>query len=196
MKEFNAFPVNAAPYAKIAAKLLTGPLSDDQKELWDDLLTYQVELTQYFEKITLDLIIDKRDGYAFLKQMELDDKGTTIGLVRRMPLTYEQTLVCVLLREWLFEFEATDTETKNLYITPKQFRDRLEVFFKEKSNQLKFIRELNKYLNDVEKMGFIKMVNENKTNPDDSRYEVKRIIKARITNDELVRFKEMMDGDA
>jgi hypothetical protein len=128
--------------------------------------------------------------------MEIDDKGTTIGLVRRIPLTYEQTLVCVLLREWLFEFESTDTETRNLYITPKQFRDRLEVFFKEKSNQLKFIRELNKYLNDVEKMGFIKMVNENKTDPDDSRYEVKRIIKARITNDELVRFKEMVDGDA
>jgi hypothetical protein len=192
----NELPVNAAPYARIAAKLLTGPLSDDQKELWEDLLKYQIELTQYFEKITLDLIIDKRDGYAFLKQMEIDDKGTTIGLVRRIPLTYEQTLVCVLLREWLFEFESTDTETRNLYITPKQFRDRLEVFFKEKSNQLKFIRELNKYLNDVEKMGFIKMVNENKTDPDDSRYEVKRIIKARITNDELVRFKEMVDGDA
>lgn len=151
MTEPNALPVNAAPYAKIAAKLLTGPMSDDQKDLWDDLLAYQVELTQYFEKITLDLIIDKRDGYAFLKQIELDDKGTTIGLVRRIPLTYEQTLVCVLLREWLFEFEATDTETRNLYITPKQFRDRLEVFFKEKSNQLKLIKELNKYLNDAEK---------------------------------------------
>ena len=196
MTEINPLPTNAAPYAKIAAKLLTGPLSDDQKDLWEELLKYQIELTQYFEKITLELIIDKRDGYAFLKQMELDNKGTTIGLVRRIPLTYEQSLVCVLLREWLFEFEATDTETRNLYITPKQFRDRLEVFFKEKSNQLKFIRELNKYLNDVEKMGFIKMVNEDKAEPDENRYEVKRIIKARITNDELVRFKDMMDGDA
>jgi hypothetical protein len=152
-------------------------------------------LAQYFEKIALELIVDKRDGYAYLKQLELDDMGNTIGLIRRMPLSYELTLICVLLREWLQEFEVNDLETANLYITPKQFRERLEMFFKEKANEVKFIKELNKYLDSCEKMGFLKLVRPDAANPDEHTYEVRRIIKARITNEELLRFKAQLEDE-
>lgn len=184
-----------AEYAKSASKLLQGPVFEDQSDIWDEINQYQVELTKYFEKIAINLIIDKRDGYAYLKQMELDETGTTIGLVRRIPLSYELTLVCVLLREWLLEFESDDLETVNLYITPKQFRERLEMFFKEKANELKFIRELNKYLNDCKEMGFLKLVHKDTIDSDEDQYEVKRLIKARITNDELSRFKQMLEDE-
>jgi hypothetical protein len=184
-----------AEYAKSASKLLLGPVFEDQPDLWNEINLYQIELTKYFEKIALSLIIDKRDGYAYLKQIELDDTGTTIGLIRRIPLSYELTLVCVLLREWLLEFESDDLETANLYITPRQFRERLEMFFKEKANELKFIRELNKYLNDCKEMGFLKLVHKDVIDSDEDRYEVKRIIKARITNDELSRFKQMLEDE-
>lgn len=184
-----------AEYAKSAGKLLLGPVFEDQPDIWNEINLYQIELTKYFEKIALSLIIDKRDGYAYLKQMELDDTGATIGLIRRIPLSYELTLVCVLLREWLLEFESDDLETANLYITPKQFRERLEMFFKEKANELKFIRELNKYLNDCKEMDFLKLVHKDVLDSDEDRYEVKRIIKARITNDELSRFKQMLEDE-
>ncbi|MCE7054296.1 DUF4194 domain-containing protein [Algoriphagus sp. AGSA1] len=98
---------NIAPYAKSAVKLLQGPVFEDQQDVWNEMLQYQVELTQYFERIAFDVLIDKRDG----------------------------------LREWLLEFESSDLETANLYITPKEFRDRMEMFFKEKANELKFIKE-------------------------------------------------------
>lgn len=137
---------NIVPYAKSAVKLLQGPVFEDQPDVWNEVLQYQVELTQYFERIALEVVIDKRDGYAYLKQFELDESGSTIGLVRRMPLNYDLTLVFVLLREWLLEFESSDLETANLYITPKEFRDRMEMFFKEKTNELKFIKELNRHL--------------------------------------------------
>jgi len=184
-----------APYAKAATNLLQGPVFEDQEGLWAETNKYRSELTQYFEKIAIELVIDNRDGYAYLKQMPLDDLGTTIGLIRRIPLTYELTLVCVLLREWLMEFELNDTETANLYITPKEFRDRLEMFFKEKANELKFIKELNRHLESCEKMGFLKLVHKEPTNPDEHRYEVKRIIKARITNEELIRFKKQLEDE-
>lgn len=183
-----------APYARIAVKLLQGAVSDDQEDLWQELVQYEVELTGFFEQIAVSLIIDKRDGYAYLKQMELEE-DKTIGLVRRTPLTYEMTLVCVLLREWIQEFETNDLETKNLYITPKQFRERLEMFFKERTNELKFIRELNKYLAECEKFGFVKLVHKDALYEDENRYEVKRIIKARITNDELEKFKKLLEDD-
>lgn len=186
---------DTAPYAKLAVKLLQAPVFDDQKEYWEDLIRYQIELIQYFGKIGLELILDTREGYAFLRQKELDDKGTTIGLMRRISLTYEQTLVCVLLRDWLEEFERTDTDSRNLYFTSRQFRDRLELFFKEKSNEIKFIRELNKYLNECESWGFIKLIHKHPSDAEENRYELKRIIKARISLDELKHFKEMMENE-
>jgi hypothetical protein len=186
---------NIAPFAKAATKLLQGPVFEDNAETWSEIRQYEVELIKYFERIALELVIDKRDGYAYLKQIELDDNGTTIGLIRRMPLTYELTLVCVLLREWLQESESDNLETANLYITPKQFRDRLEMFFKEKTNELKFVRELNKHLESCEKFGFLKLLYKSPNNSDDDRYEVKRIIKARITNEELMRFKQILEDE-
>jgi hypothetical protein len=184
-----------APYAKSAIKLLQGPVFEDIQDIWDETIRYQVELTQYFEKIALELVIDKRDGYAYLRQIELDESGSTIGLIRRMPLTYDLTLICVLLREWLLEFESNDLETANLYITPKQFRDRMEMFFKERTNELKFIRELNRHLDQCVDMGFLKLVHKDTINPDEHQYEVKRIIKARITPDELVNFKQQLEDE-
>lgn len=186
---------NIANYAKSAVRLLQGPVFEDQQDIWNDVIKYRVELTQYFEKIAVGVIIDNRDGYAYLKQLELDDSGLTIGLIRRMPLSYDLTLVCVLLREWLQEFESNDLETVNLYITPKEFRDRLEMFFKEKANELKFIRELNKHLDSCEKMGFLRSIHKELANPDEDRYEVRRIIKARITNEELTRFKQLLEDE-
>ena len=115
--------------------------------------------------------------------------------MQRRPLTYDLSLVCVLLREWMDEFEASDTETANLYITARQFRERIELFFKEKANELKFVKELNRHLDQCEKMGFIKMISRGKSNPDDNRYEVKRIIKARITNEELTQFKAQLTNE-
>jgi hypothetical protein len=186
---------NPAPYARSAIKLLQGPVFEDSEDTWNEMIQYQVELTQYFEKIALELVIDKRDGYAFLKQTELDESGSTIGLVRRMPLTYDLTLICVLLREWLLEFESNDLETANLYITPKQFRDRMEMFFKERTNELKFIKELNRHLEQCVDMGFLKLVHKDEINSDEHRYEVKRIIKARITTDELSNFKQQLEDE-
>lgn len=184
-----------APYARSAVKLLQGPVSEDQEDIWNNLIQYQVELAKYFGQIALEVVIDKRDGYAYLRQTELDEAGLTINLVRRIPLTYDLSLVCVLLREWLLEFEASDLETANLYITPKAFRDRMEMFFKEKTNELKFIRELNRHLDQCVDMGFLKLVHKDAVTPDDHRYEVKRIIKARVTTEELAKFKQLLEDE-
>lgn len=184
-----------APFATSAVRLLRGPVFEDQSQLWNEINQYQTELTKYFSKIAIELIINKKDGYAFLKQIELDDNKRTIGLIKRIPLTYELTIVCVLLREWLMEFEANDLETAYLYISPKEFRNRMELFFKERSNEMKFIYELKRYMKECEKMGFLKLVHKNPTHTDDDRYEVRRIIKARVTIEELTRFKELLEDE-
>lgn len=187
--------LKVTPYAHAAVRLLRASVSEDQANLWQQVTGYQTELSIFFEKIGIALVIDKRDGYAYLKQIELDDAGATIGLVRRMPLSYELSLVCVLLREWLQEFELNDLETVNLYISPKQFRERIELFFKEKTNELKFIKDLNRHFISCEEMGFLKGINKTAAQADDYLYEVKKIIKARVTIQELAYFKQLLEDE-
>lgn len=184
-----------APYAKAAIQLLKGPVFEDQKNTWEELNRYEVEIRKYFEKIALELVIDKRDGYAYLKQIPVGELGQSIGLVRKMPLTYELSLVCVLLRDWLQEFESGDLDAVHLYISPRQFRDRLEMFFKEKTNELKFIKELNRYFKKCVEMGFLKAVNQEAKDPDEHIYEVRKIIKARVKAEELIKFKQQLQDE-
>jgi hypothetical protein len=44
-------------------------------------------------------------------------------------------------------------------------------------------------------MGFLKLVHKDEINPDEHQYEVKRIIKARITPDELSNFKQQLEDE-
>lgn len=184
-----------APYAGAVTKLLQGAIFDDQLELWDQLFEYQADVKNYFERIGLLLIIDRHDGYAYLKQLEIDEKGNTLGLMRRMPLTYELTLVCVFLREWLMEFEQDELQQARLIISPEAFRDRLELIFNKHIYEWKLFKELNRYMMECEKMGFLKLITNDTTHPDACRYEVKRIIKARITNRELEQFKNQLQDE-
>ena len=185
-----------APWAKVAARLLQGALFDDQTDLWALLTQYQGELRPYFAKLALELVIDDRDGYAYLRQLEDDNGAVQISLVRRRALTYEQSLVCVLLREWLDEFETDETaDSRELYISPRRFRERVELFFQEKSNQLKWMQQLDQHLKTLVELGFLKPLPAKGADPDDALYEVRRIIRARVTPDQLEEFRGMMERD-
>lgn len=177
------------PYASVIVKLLQGAVYYEDK-LWGELILHQTPIDRFFRLIGVELIVEEKDGYAFLRQKE-DEEGKTIGLIRRMPLTYEQTLLCVLLREWLDEFEITDTETRNLYVTHKQFRERIEMFFKEKSNQAKLLRNLDTLIKDMLGLDFLKKI-EDAPYPEERKYEVRRIIKSKITADKLFEFKQKL----
>jgi len=181
--------ITLLPYAPVIVKLLQGAVYSEDK-LWNELILNQYPIGRYLRQIGIELIVEEKDGYAFLKQIE-DEDGKTIGLIRRMPLTYEQTLLCILLREWLDEFEITDTETRNLYITHKQFRERIEMFFKEKSNQAKLLRNLDTLIKDMLSLDFLKRI-EDSPYPDERKYEVRRIIKSKITADMLIEFKQKL----
>jgi len=183
------------PWARCAARLLRGALHDDEEDHWNKLVIYKIELIGWFELIGVELIIDQRDGYAYLRQTEIDDKGTTVGLVQRRPLGYEVTLLCVILRKMLDEFELNDTSSRNLYITRKLLRVELETYFKEKANRMKLIKELNRYIEEVADLGYVKKVRSDSANPEEDSFEVRRILKARFDEDTLQYFLQQLEGE-
>lgn len=183
------------PYASVIVKLLQRPIYDENEKIWNNLLQYQVEISQYFEKIAIDLIIDRKDGYAYLKQVEIDDEKNTIGLIRRIPLKYEASLICIFLREMLDDFEINNVDQRNLYITHRQIKETIELFFKEKSNKVKLFAKFDNYIDSIVEIGFLKVISNTENSKDDTRYEVRRIIKAKITNDVLEDFKKKLEQD-
>lgn len=188
-------PATHEPYAHVIVKLLQGVVYDDNPKTWNDLIQYRLEITQYFQKIAIDLIIEPQDRYAYLKQISIDEEDNTIGLVRRMPMKYELSLLCVLLRMLIDDFEVSSTEQQNLYISHKRLKEELEIFFKEKSHKVKMIKELDRYIEQAEGLGFLKVIDKETKVKDETRYEVRRIIKAKITNDKLEEFKRKLQQD-
>jgi hypothetical protein len=183
------------PYAKALVQLLKGPVYSDDQEYWQHLLKYQVEITQHFGGLGLDTVIQKEDGYAFIRQIELDDKGSTIGLISRRPLTYEVSLLCVLLRKLLDVFEVSNTDNKRFYLKRKQLRAELETFFREKSNKVKLLKDLDSYINQVLELGYIKVTTSDEQFRDEDTFEVRSIIKARFSNDVCLDFLNQLKED-
>lgn len=57
------------------------------------------------------------------------------------------------------------------------------------------MKELDNYIEQAEKLGFLKSIDKETKAKDEMRYEVRRIIKAKITNDVLEEFKRKLQQD-
>lgn len=177
-------------YASVIIKLLQNVIYDDDKKYWNDVLNYETSVREYYAKIGIELILNRQDGYAYLKQMEFneDDKTRPIQLIRKIPLTYEMSLLCVLLREWLDENEVK-MSTDKLYVTGKQIKERIDLFFKDKANRKRLLDKFDNLITQAGNLGFLHTNKEDKLNADNTQYEVKRIIKAKISNEKLEELK-------
>lgn len=191
----------ATEWSSVCVKLLQGPLYEDENSsIWKLLLKYQRQISDYFEKIGLSVFVEQSDGYAFLEQIE-DDEGEaeTLRLIKRYPLSFEQSLLCVLLREVLEDFDASQSRSPICVISETEIRNRLSVYFKEKTDQTKLYREFTRYLNETISLGFLKEVpqpaiTKNTDAVIERQFEVRRILRAKITTEFLAEFKEKITG--
>jgi hypothetical protein len=184
-----------APYAGVIIKLLQDALYDDDKH-WKDLMAHQEELIDYFERIGVKLVIDENDGYAYVYQPEPDeddDARKLPRLVKRIPLSYEVTLICVMLREMLEEYDVRATDSVKFFTTNKEIKEKIELFFKDKTNKVKLLKNFDNYINQVTHLGFLKMLREDPKDKDNTQYEVKRVIKAKINNEKLEEIKQKLN---
>lgn len=176
-------PDQIAPYAPAVIRLLQGLLFSDDGGPWNILLTHETPVREYLAKIGLELVLNEADGYAFLRQPEWEgEDGQKIALprlTRRDRLSYHVTLMCALLRERLDQFEASTPETDRLIVTGDDLRDMLQPFLRERGDERALFKKIDETANRVVELGFLRRLGA------DNRYEVRLILKARISSDVL-----------
>lgn len=177
---------NIKPYSKAIVRLLKSTV-ERNSSVWGDIVHYQDEIQAYISQMGLELIVKKDEGFAFLKQFE-DSEGNTLGLITRRQIGFETSIVIVVLRQSLEEFDSNPTQflVTEKFITDSEIREELELFLQEGYNKLKFKKELEKYIRNTVELGYLKEISKKEN---ETKYQIHRIIKEKITLDILQEFK-------
>lgn len=177
---------NRKPYSKAIVKLLKSPI-ERNSNLWDDVVNYQVEIQDYVSQIGLELIVKKEEGFAFVKQFE-DSEGNTLGLIIRRQIGFETSIVIVVLRQSLEEFDSNPTQFQGAekFISDVEIKEEVELFLPEKFNRVKLMKELESYIKRIVELGYLKEVSKK---DNETKYQIHRIIKEKVTLDILQEFK-------
>ena len=179
-----------SPYARAVVCLLKGAVNASDR-CWNDILHYQIEIQRYLSQIGLELIVKRDEGFAYLKQMT-DESGNTLGLIPRKQLGFECSVLVIILREVLEEFDSNldELNATECYITGKEMKERIEMFLPERFNRVKLLNELDAYIARIVQLGFLIERNQ------DNRvfYQIHRIIKEKVTLDQLSEFKKKLES--
>ena len=178
------------PYSKAVVRLLKGVV-ENSDTTWSELLTYQAEIQNYISTMGLELILKKDEGFAFVKQMALDcDK--TINLVSRRQYGFEVSVMLVVLRQMLEDFDSNPTlsQATDKYVTAADIKEETKLFLPISYNKVKFEKDLDSNIERIVDFGFLVSP---KNGEGEKRYKIHRIIKEKITLDDLLDFKKQLN---
>ncbi|MCL2416439.1 MAG: DUF4194 domain-containing protein [Bacteroidales bacterium] len=176
-------------YSNILISLLKGIVYSDSK-YWSDLLDNEQDVRNYFYDINLDVVIDKSEGYAYLKQKEADEESeeSILKLIEKRQLNFYVSLLCLLLRKHLIESDS-EGESDKAILSKDEIVNLMKPFCKETTNEANQYKQITSAINKVVDEGFLR-----KMKTDDEQYEINRIIKAFINAEvvmtELVKFEQ------
>lgn len=142
---------------------------------WGTLDRHAGLVRDHFEAIGVDVVVDDTEGYAYLRSQDEDaDAEPLPRLVKRRSLTYNVSLLLVLLRKRLVEFETTGSEGK-LVLSREAVVEMLRVFLGESTNEARVIDRVDTTIRQVADLGFLRQL---RGQPD--HWEVRRILKAYV----------------
>src|SRR5574337_28551 len=181
------------PYAPVIIRLLQGVVYDDNRDLWNALIDHQARIREYFGVIGVDVLIHESEGFAFLKQRQAEEDAEIAlpNLIEKRQLGYVITLLSVLLVEKLIEFDVRGGDSTRLILGKDEIKEMVRIFLSDKTNEAKVMDSLDAPINKLAEYGFLR-----KLATGDDKYEVKRILKAKITADMLQDIKQRLEAHA
>lgn len=166
----------------VVTRLFKGVLyAENDEKVWQSLLGLTSHVRDYVSVLGLELILDESEGYAFLRSRE-DPDGTLPRLIARRTLTFNVSLLLVLLRRRLMEFDINSSEAR-LIMTEQDIVDMVSLFRPDSSNEARNLDRLRTDIKKVVELGFLR-----KLKGQADTYEVARILKAYVDAQWLEEF--------
>lgn len=180
--------LNHNRFGQVLICLLQGVLyRESDATLWQPLLELQARVRDYCLLIGLELILDEAEGYAYLRQRgAAGDEPALPRLVQRRQLSYPVSLILVLLRKKLAEFDATGGDTR-LVISREQIADQVRLFLPDTANEARLLDRMDTHLNKVVELGFL-----HRLRGQEHQFEVRRILKAFVDAQWLSEFEQRL----
>lgn len=174
-----------------AIRLLQGAIYAEDESTWSILLRNEADVESYFAEIGLSLVVDRSEGIAYVKQLGDDERCDGYERLPRLfhssRLTYETTLLCVLLRDEYRRFEDEEVENERCVVESDALFDTWKSFFAAASDEITLRRKLTTSFNQIEKLKFVR-----KLKSESEAWEVCKLLKARVPMDELENLKERL----
>lgn len=182
-----------ADFSSVVITLLKGVVYREEEERqWASLLALQARVREYVAVLNLELVLDEAEGYAFLKSRpdptEDEPSARLPRLVTRRPLSFPVSLLLVLLRKKLAEFDAGGGETR-LVLSRDDIVELVRVFLPEGPNEARLVDQIETNINKVVDLGFLhKLKPPSGADTRLAHFEVRRILKAFVDAQWLADF--------
>ena len=193
---------NLKPWSQVCIKLLQGPIfrQNVNDKLWEKLEMYESDIQAFFAILGVSVAIDKADGFAFLQQNDLNEEDDNVSrLIRQIPLTEEQSFLCILLRDELNKFDnPNNSQNKSsiLILRESELYEQFAMFYTSKTDQITAQNNFKKNLNRLCELGLLKELNPDDTEKE-SEYEVRRYVRAKIDSEFCEEFmKKLKEREA
>ncbi|MPZ96435.1 MAG: DUF4194 domain-containing protein [Propionibacteriales bacterium] len=156
---------------------------EHDEDSWLTIERQGADIRDHFATIGVDVVVDDVEGYAYLRSRpEVDGEEPLPRLVRRRSLTYNVSLLLVLLRKRLVEFETTGSEGK-LVLSRDQIVEMLRLFLADSTNEARVVDTAEATIKKAAELGFLRQL---RGQPE--HWEVRRVLKAYVDAQTLSDF--------
>lgn len=156
---------------------------ESAEDVWATLDRRGAPVRDHFATVGVDVVVDDTEGFAYLRVQEPDEGEDPLPrLVKRRTLTYNLSLLLVLLRKRLVEFETSSSDGK-LVLTRDQLVDLVAIFLPDATDEARAIERIDTTIRQAADLGFLR---ELRSQP--GHWEVRRILKAYVDAQTLSDF--------
>jgi hypothetical protein len=175
---------NEHTVASAIIRLMQGVVyRESDEDTWLTVERLGAGVRDHFAAIGVDVVVDDAEGYAYLRSRPEEDGDEALPrLVRRRALTYNVSLLLVLLRKRLVEFETTGGEGR-LVLTTDQIVEMLRLFQAESTNDARIADQAETTIKKAAELGFLRQLRGQR-----DHWEVRRILKAYVDAQTLSEF--------
>ena len=175
---------NEHAVASATIRLMQGVVyRESDEDTWLTLERSGAGVRDHFATIGVDVVVDDAEGYAYLRSRPEEDGDEALPrLVRRRALTYNVSLLLVLLRKRLVEFETAGGDGR-LVLTTDQIVEMLRLFQAGSTNDARVVDQAETTIKKAVELGFLRQLR-----GQSDHWELRRILKAYVDAQTLSDF--------